>query len=69
MTKSWEEYINKRKRGYFMGFARTIDVFFKIFGIWMILITRNKHKSNDCAEEKLFPFHDDKLFLPNSRHL
>ena len=30
MTKSWEEYINKRKRGYFMGFARTIDVFFKI---------------------------------------
>ena len=30
MTKSWEEYINKRKRGYFMGFARTIDAFFKI---------------------------------------
>ena len=30
MTKSWEEYINKRKRGYFMGFARTNDVFFKI---------------------------------------
>ena len=30
MTKSWEEYINKRKRGYFMGFARTIDMFFKI---------------------------------------
>jgi len=30
MTKSWEEYINKRKRGYFMGYARTIDVFFKI---------------------------------------
>jgi hypothetical protein len=30
MTKSWEEYINKRKRGYFMGFARTIDIFFNI---------------------------------------
>ena len=30
MTKSWEEYISKRKRGYFMGFARTVDLFFKI---------------------------------------
>ena len=30
MTKSWQEYISKRKRGYFMGFARTIDMFFKI---------------------------------------
>jgi len=30
MTKSWEEYISKRKRGYFMGFARTIDIFFNI---------------------------------------
>ena len=30
MTKSWEEYIGKRKRGYFMGFARTIDMFFRI---------------------------------------
>ena len=30
MTKSWEEYISKRKRGYFMGFARTIDLFFTI---------------------------------------
>lgn len=30
MTKSWEEYISKRKRGYFMGFARTVDMFFKI---------------------------------------
>lgn len=30
MTKSWEEYISKRKRGYFMGFARTIDMFFRI---------------------------------------
>lgn len=30
MTKSWEEYIAKRKRGYFMGFARTLDMFFKI---------------------------------------
>ena len=30
MTKSWEEYILKRKRGYFMGFARTTDMFFMI---------------------------------------
>jgi hypothetical protein len=30
MTKSWEEYVSKRKRGYFMGFARTYDVFFTI---------------------------------------
>lgn len=30
MTKSWEEYISKRKRGYFMGFARTSDFFFKV---------------------------------------
>lgn len=30
MTKSWEEYIAKRKRGYFMGFARTVDMFFRI---------------------------------------
>jgi len=30
MTKSWEEYIGKRKRGYFMGFARTVDMFFKV---------------------------------------
>lgn len=30
MTKSWEEYISKRKRGYFMGFARTCDFFFKM---------------------------------------
>lgn len=30
MTKSWEEYIGKRKRGYFMGFARTVDMFFRI---------------------------------------
>ena len=30
ITKSWEEYIAKRKRGYFMGFARTIDMFFKV---------------------------------------
>ena len=30
ITKSWEEYISKRKRGYFMGFARTIDMFFRI---------------------------------------
>jgi hypothetical protein len=30
MTKSWEEYVSKRKRGYFMGFARTIDLFFMI---------------------------------------
>ena len=30
MTKSWEEYISKRKRGYFIGFARTSDFFFKV---------------------------------------
>lgn len=30
MTKSWEEYIGKRKRGYFIGFARTVDMFFRI---------------------------------------
>lgn len=30
MTKSWEEYISKKKRGYFMGFARTSDFFFKV---------------------------------------
>lgn len=30
ITKSWEEYIQKRKRGYFMGFARTSDMFFKV---------------------------------------
>jgi len=30
ITKSWEEYISKMKRGYFMGFARSIDFFFKV---------------------------------------
>ena len=30
MTKSWEEYISKRKRGYFIGFTRTSDFFFKV---------------------------------------
>ena len=30
VTKSWEEYIAKRKRGYFMGFARNADYFFRI---------------------------------------
>ena len=30
ITKSWEEYIAKRKRGFFMGFARTVDMFFRI---------------------------------------
>lgn len=30
MTKSWDEYIAKRKRGYFMGFARTSDFFFRV---------------------------------------
>jgi hypothetical protein len=30
MTKSWAEYIAKRKRGYFMGFARTSDFFFRV---------------------------------------
>jgi hypothetical protein len=31
LTKSWEEYVWKKKeRGYFMGFARTFDVFFKL---------------------------------------
>ena len=30
ITKSWEEYIAKRKRGYFMGFARTVDMFFRV---------------------------------------
>ena len=30
ITKSWEEYIEKRKRGFFMGFARTVDMFFRI---------------------------------------
>lgn len=29
MTKSWEEYIAKRKRGYFVGFARTLSTFFE----------------------------------------
>lgn len=28
ITKSWEEYISKRKRGYFVGLARTADFFF-----------------------------------------
>lgn len=30
ITKSWEEYIAKRKRGFFMGFARTLNMFFRI---------------------------------------
>ena len=31
VTKSWEEYVWKKKsRGYFMGFRRTFDAFFKI---------------------------------------
>lgn len=30
ITKSWEEYIAKRKRGFFMGFARTVNMFFRI---------------------------------------
>lgn len=30
MTKSWDEYIAKRKRGYFIGFARTLSTFFEV---------------------------------------
>lgn len=30
ITKSWEEFIAKRKRGFFVGFARTVEMFFRI---------------------------------------
>ena len=30
ITKSWEEYINKYTRGYFMGYGRNLETFFRL---------------------------------------
>ena len=50
ITKSWEEYIAKRKRGYFMGFARTVDMFFRIN---QDMFPLKKQLLNDLKEETL----------------